>query len=182
MALRDVNETLIKAAQNGSREDLERLLHQAQPDIRRYAMKHCMIGDVDDAVQEVLLIMAKKLESLKAVAAFSSWLFTSTRRECRKLGRVTLRFDVWDEQSVDEWLASARGPELLYEVLDAIDRLPQDYRQVLLLKDYQQLSNQEIAERLNITLAATKSRLHRAREMVRDCLITPEAEQREGLA
>ena len=175
MALRDVDEELVLAAQKGSRRDLELLLEQAQPDIRRYAMRHCLIGDVDDAVQEVLLTMARRLESLRLVAALSSWLFTSTRRECRKLGRVTLRFDPWDEDRADEWLQSATGPELLFEVLDAIDHLQGEYRQVLLMKDYQQLSNKEIAEKLGISLAATKSRLHRAREMVRDYLIVPEA-------
>ncbi len=182
MTLRQIDEALVRAAQQGNRKDLENLLFKAQPDIRRYAMKHCMIGDVDDAVQEVLLTMARKLESLRVIAALSSWLFTSTRRECRKLGRVALRSDPWDENRADEWLESASGPELLYEVLDALDHLPDDYRQVLLLKDYQQLSNQEIAERLNISLAATKSRLHRAREMVRDYLIVPETDSSKGLA
>lgn len=177
MALRNVDEALILAAQKGSRTDLELLLQQAQPDIRRYAMKHCLIGDVDDAVQEVLLTMARRLESLLVAAALSSWLFTSTRRECRKLGRLTLRYDPWDENRADEWLQSASGPELLYEVLDAIDQLQGEYRQVLLMKDYQQLSNKEIAEKLDISLAATKSRLHRAREMVRDYLIVPETSE-----
>ena len=185
MALRGIDEKIIIAARDGSRDDLETLLKQARPDIRRYAMKHCLIGDVDDAVQEVLLAMAKRLESLRVAAALSSWLFTSTRRECRKLSRATLRYDPWDEDRVDEWLNSGNGPELLHELVDAIEQLPGDYRQVLLLKDYQQLTNQEIAEQLGLSLAATKSRLHRARAMVRDLLITPEekhVETRNSLA
>ena len=50
MALRGIDEKIIIAARDGSRDDLETPLKQARPDIRRYAMKHCLIGDVDDAV------------------------------------------------------------------------------------------------------------------------------------
>ena len=182
MALRDIDQKRITGALSGNREDLEVLLHLAQPDIRRYAMKHCMIGDVDDAVQEVLLTMSRHLQSLRVVAAFSSWLFTCTRRECRRLGRVTLSYDPLDEARVDEWLGSASGPELLYEVLSALDSLPDDYRRVLLLKEYQQLTNKEIAEQLQISLPAVKSRLHRAREMVRNALITPQCDTGNRLA
>ncbi|WP_370293191.1 RNA polymerase sigma factor [Thalassolituus sp.] len=171
MAIKHLDHDLILEAQRGSRSHLEQLLVKAQPDIRRYAMKHCMIGDVDDAVQEVLLSMARYMESLRVAAALSSWLFTSTRRECRRLGRVALRYDPLDEARVDEWLGSASSPELLFEIVSAIDSLPDDLKQVLLFKDYEQLSNKEIAERLGVTVAAVKSRLHRARISVRAILL-----------
>jgi RNA polymerase sigma factor (sigma-70 family) len=176
VAIKHLDHDLILEAQRGSRSHLEQLLVKAQPDIRRYAMKHCMIGDVDDAVQEVLLSMARYMESLRVAAALSSWLFTSTRRECRRLGRVALRYDPLDEARVDEWLGSASSPELLFEIVSAIDSLPDDLKQVLLFKDYEQLSNKEIAERLGVTVAAVKSRLHRARISVRAILLGLDSE------
>lgn len=61
--------------------------------------------------------------------------------------------------------------ELLYELLNVIDKLPMEFRDVLLLKDFQQLANKDIAEELNISLATVKSRLHRARRMTRTMLL-----------
>ncbi|MCW5155751.1 RNA polymerase sigma factor [Burkholderia cenocepacia] len=79
---------LIMAAQTGDAAALSRLLAVCQADARRYAYKHCHASDVDDAVQESLLIISRKVSGLKAAAAFSSWLFTIIKHECRKLARM----------------------------------------------------------------------------------------------
>lgn len=171
MTLKNIDIRLIDNARQGNRDALEELLALAQPDIRQYAKQHCLISDVDDAVQEVLLTMTRKLDSLRVVAAFSSWLFKSTQRECRRLGRVTLNFDPFDEAMLEAWLGSAPTSELLIELIDTMDRLPSDYREVLLLKDFQQLTNKEISKLLGISIAAVKSRLHRARQMARSLLL-----------
>ena len=57
---------------SGDRVAMEKLLAVCQPDIRRYAMQHCMISDVDDAVQEVLLIIARKISAFKG-NFFTTW-------------------------------------------------------------------------------------------------------------
>ena len=64
-------ETLILAAQSGDSVALNRLLIACQTDTRRYARRHCAASNVDDAVQEALLILSRKVASLKAAAAFS---------------------------------------------------------------------------------------------------------------
>lgn len=79
---------LVHAAQTGDPAAISRLLAVCQADARRYAYKHCQVSDVDDAVQESLLIIARKVKGLKAAAAFSSWLFTVIKRKCRKLERM----------------------------------------------------------------------------------------------
>ncbi|WP_084461392.1 RNA polymerase sigma factor [Curvibacter gracilis] len=84
---------LIVAAWTGDPAAITRLLAVCQADARRYARRHCQACDVDDAVQESLLVISRKVKGLKAAAAFSSWLFTVIRRECRKLERMMFRIE-----------------------------------------------------------------------------------------
>lgn len=163
--------SIIAAARDGNRKALETLLVHSQPDIRRYAMKHCTISDVDDAVQEVLIIVARKIATLKVLAAFSSWLFKTVQRECRKLGRSALNYDPYEEEQLEIWLQEHDSDRALHELIDAMDDLPDHYRQVIVLKDFQQLANREIADELGISLPAVKSRIHRARLTIRALLL-----------
>lgn len=71
MPLDEHRQAAIDAARSGDPVALERLLRLFQPDIRRYAQRSCFISDVDDAVHEVLLIVTRKFESVRAVARFS---------------------------------------------------------------------------------------------------------------
>ena len=161
----------VSAARHGDPAALERLLKLYQPDIRRYAQRHCMISDVDDAVQEVLLIVSRKIASVRALAAFSGWLFAVVRRECRRLGRKAFDFDPYDEERVDRWLATRNNETLRLEVVAALESLPADYRDVILLRDFETLTMGEIASQLGITIPAAKSRLHRARTLAREYLL-----------
>jgi len=163
--------SIIEAARDGDREAMETLLISSQPDVRRYAMKHCMISDVDDAVQEVLLIIARRLESLRVLAAFSSWIFKSVQRECRRLGRAALNFDPYDEAELEEWLQVKSQDQLLCELIDTMQKLPGEYREVILLKDFHHFSNKEISNEINLGLAAVKSRFRRARLAARSLLL-----------
>jgi len=79
---------LVISAQRGDPTAIERLLVACQTDARRYAQRHCRVSDIDDAVQEALLTISRKVTALRNAAAFSSWLFVVIKRECRKLERV----------------------------------------------------------------------------------------------
>lgn len=167
----ELDYTLIAAARAGDRKAMESLLLSSQPDVRRYAMKHCKISDVDDAVQEVLLVIARRLESLRILAAFSSWIFKSVQRECRRLGRAALHFDPYDEAALEQWLSVKSQDQLLCELLDALQKLSAEHRDIIVLKDFHQRSLQEIAQALGIGLPAVKSRLRRARLAARALLM-----------
>ena len=67
---------VILASQTGVQVAISVLLAVCEADARRYARRHCQVSHVDDAVQESLLIISRKVTSLKAAVAFSSWLFT----------------------------------------------------------------------------------------------------------
>ena len=78
MTIKEIQEAVIERAQAGDDKALSELLKAVRPNIHNYAMKHCVINDVDDAVQEVLITVSRRLDSLKIVAALSSWLFTTS--------------------------------------------------------------------------------------------------------
>ena len=162
---------LIFAAQTGDVKAINSLLVVCQADVRRYARKHCHISDIDDAVQESLLIVSKRVQNLKAVAAFSSWLFTVIKRECHRLSRAMFRHEALEEDAVNEQLASRSTDDLRIDLAAALESLPAHYLEVLLLRDFEELTISEIAQRLEEPTGAVKSRLHRARELVREYLM-----------
>lgn len=171
MTIKDIRSPLLDAARAGDRMALEHVLRLTQGDIRRFAQRHCMISDVDDAVQEVLLIIARKIGSLRILAAFSSWLFKTVQRECRRLGRKAFAYDPFEEDKLDQWVADHSIADLRLELYDALDALPAHYREMIVLRDFHDLAVSEIAEKLSLTPAAVKSRLHRAREQLREQLM-----------
>jgi RNA polymerase sigma factor (sigma-70 family) len=163
---------LIEAARSGLPSALERLLVQCQPELRRYAQRSCLISDVDDAVQEALMIAARYLRSLRHARAWSRWMFRIVRRECHRMARVSLRRDLWGDGAVDELVAKRSQDELRLDLTAALESLPQRYRDVLILRDFEGLTIGEMAARLETSAAAIKGRLHRARELTRDYLLS----------
>jgi RNA polymerase sigma factor (sigma-70 family) len=165
---------LIHAAQTGDPVAISRLLAVCQADARRYAYKHCQVSDIDDAVQESLLVIARKVQGLKAAAAFSSWLFVVIKRECRKLERMMFRHDSIEEEHAEQLLVSRTDEALRVDLANALESLPAHYLEVVLLRDFEELTIAEIAARLSEEPGAVKSRLHRARAMVREYLLGSE--------
>lgn len=162
---------LIGAAQHGDAAAIDQLLTICQVRVRRYARKHCEASDVDDAVQETLLLIARKIKALKAPAAFASWVFVIVRRECGKLYRSMFRHEPLTDDLADRVLATRSDNDLRIDLIGALEALPENYRQVLLLRDFEGLTIAEIKARLNEPGDAVKSRLHRARKTLRDHLV-----------
>jgi RNA polymerase sigma factor (sigma-70 family) len=165
-----VSEPLFDAARMGDLSAIERLLELTQPSLRRYAQKSCLISDVDDAVQEGLLILSRYVGRIRSSASLASFLFQVMRRECRRMARKSFGLDLWDEARTDAIVARLPPPQLRLEIVAAIQSLPEHYREVLVLRDFEELTIAELAARLELTRAAVKSRLHRARELVREYL------------
>jgi len=167
-------DNLILAAQTGDPAAISRLLAVCQADARRYAYKHCHASDVDDAVQESLLVISRKVKGLKAAAAFSAWLFTVIKRECRRLERMMFRHDPLPEEAAEALLVQRSDEALRVDLANALESLPAHYLEVVLLRDFEELTIAEIAERLGEPQGAVKSRLHRARELVREYMLGPD--------
>jgi RNA polymerase sigma factor (sigma-70 family) len=172
MALAERHLPLLDAAHSGDPAALEQLMRVCLPDLRRYAQRSCMISDVDDAVQEALLVVGRRLSSVRMLAAFSGWLFKVVQRECRRLGRKALNYDPYDDERVEAWLATKDTAALRLEIVDALESLPAEYREVVLLRDFAEMSIAEIAEELGLSVPAAKSRLRRARLLAREYLVS----------
>lgn len=162
---------LIASAQSGSPAALASLLAVAQPDIRRYARSTCRSADIDDAVQDALCILHRRIGSLRALSAFSAWLFQVVKRECRRLARKAFGATVGAEVIEDDIRFSIRPEhELRLDLGAAIGSLPDHYRRVIIYRDLEELTIAEIAEKLETTRETIKARLHRGRALVREYL------------
>ncbi|WP_425228469.1 RNA polymerase sigma factor [Sphingomonas sp.] len=161
---------LIAKAMAGETGAIERLLTVARPDLHRYARRHCESGDIEEAVQDALWILYRKVGGLRSAAAFTGWIVQVVRRTClrymrRRQQRSAATLEGWDAPD-----AAASDAELRARLARSIARLTPNHRAVLLLKDVQGWSADETAQHLGIGLEATKSRLHRARAAVREVL------------
>jgi RNA polymerase sigma-70 factor (ECF subfamily) len=173
---------LLDAARSGDRRALELLFARHQARVYRFGRKMCGDeGDAQDVLQETFIAAARTLPSFRGASSVSTWLYTIARSFCIK-HRRTSKFAPTHVESLDQDPDGAhqvphpdRSPEeiasgrQLQGVLDAaIDALEPMYREVLILRDVEGLSAPEVAEALDLTVEAVKSRLHRARLMVRE--------------
>jgi RNA polymerase sigma factor (sigma-70 family) len=164
--------SLIEAARRGDADALVSLIAAAQPDIRRYAARNCRAADIDDAVQETLLLLYRRVGTLRAVTSFSAWLFAVARRACLRLLRRSAAMADTPADDVEVRLAHLAPEDIRIDLSrDAIQSLPDHYREVILLRDIEEMSINEIAEVLALTRESVKARIHRARLMIREYLI-----------
>ena len=162
---------LILRAQLGDSDALNHLLLVTASDARRYARRQCQSSDIDDAVQEALLIVARKIKALKVAAAFSGWLFTIVKHECDRLARAIFLHESLEEARVEFYLTAKTDLQLRVELAAAFESLPAHYRRVILMRDFEELTISEISAALGEPPGTVKSRLHRARAMVREYLL-----------
>ncbi|WP_408953263.1 RNA polymerase sigma factor [Lysobacter sp. Hz 25] len=160
----------LAAARSGDRAALERVLTRSRQDLRRYAEYHCVINDIEDAVQESLITVSRKLRDLRVLECFVSWTFRIVKRECNRLkrGRRMLSGDVITDEILP--VVTPEPCEWRHDVAAALESLPAHYREVVLLRDLEGLTIAEIGDQLGLSREAVKSRLHRARVLAREYL------------
>lgn len=171
-SLSRIDATLVVAAKAGDAAALDRLLAVSQPDLMRFARRTCATTeDAEDAVQAALWQLHRRIGTLRVIAAFASWLFRIVERECRRLLGLQ-RPAVPIDQVPESRLAIDPVPVGLRRDLGAmIAALPNLYREVLILRDIEELTAPEAASELGISVEAVKSRLHRARSLLREKLL-----------
>ncbi|MEU9041915.1 MULTISPECIES: RNA polymerase sigma factor [unclassified Kitasatospora] len=172
-------EQLIAAAQGGDVDSIAALVSGSHPNVQRFARSLCASPeDAEDAAQEALIILYRKIGMLRASGALASWMFRIVRNECLRRARARLR-DHTAPLPQDTPVASAED-EVLHRleagrVAAAVAALPLDQRRVLIMRDVQGYSGRMTADALGLSTAAMKSRLHRARAAVHHALRgTPE--------
>ncbi|HRK22565.1 MAG TPA: RNA polymerase sigma factor [Fimbriimonadaceae bacterium] len=132
--------------------------------------------DAQDVLVQTLLAAYKSIDQVRDPEAMRGWLATIGRRICRRMKQreaVAPILQLVEGEEPAEWpnleddLETGRIRDCVKEALSAI---PEPYREVYLLRDIEEVSGEETAERLGITLPNMKSRLRRARRMVREAL------------
>ncbi|MGY1943326.1 RNA polymerase sigma factor [Nocardia asiatica] len=169
------DERLVTAARDGDAAAITALVSGSYPHVRRFAHTLCASAeDAEDAAQEALIILYRKIGTLRASGALASWMFRIVRNECLRQWRTMTRRP---EPMPDSAVASAEDEAVLRleagRVAAAIAALPADQRRVLIMRDVQGYSGRMVAGRLGLSLAAMKSRLHRARAAVQHQLRNP---------
>ena len=171
-------DTLVERAKAGHPEAMEELLASVAPSIQRFGTRMCRNDeDAQDVLQEALLTIAHHLGEFEGRSSFSSWAFTLARSACsrKRRGLKNQPHLPIDEAPVEQAIAPSpeqqvADREMAKALNNALDELPEIYREVILLRDVEDLTAPETAEALGISIEAVKSRLHRARRALRELL------------
>ena len=178
------DEELIERFQNGDVYAFEQIVKRYKNQLLNFAYR--FLGDIEDSediVQETFLRIFRKRNAYKNIAKFSTWIYTITgnlaktelrRRKKRKLFSISsLGYDEKDYELPDH----RRGPEekadsvVKEEIIQkAIDVLSPKFKEVVILRDIQELSYEEISKILKIPLGTVKSRVNRARLKLQEIL------------
>jgi RNA polymerase sigma-70 factor, ECF subfamily len=159
---------LIELLNRGNRQAFVDLYERHKTAIYRYCLR--MLSDSDlaeDATQETFIKLYANVGLLQKRESFLPWLFRIARNEVmmqfRKDRRNGLHSDedVWDEQTPYELSVKAEKTELVQRMLE---NLKSEYREVLVLREYEQLSYIQIAQITGSTESSIKSRLFKARK------------------
>ena len=184
---------LLASLRRGEAGALKTLAERHSPMIYRLAFGITRNqGEAEEVLQDVLLTLARRSASFEGRSALGSWIYriaTNTALNKRRGKRVELETSLedllptfetdghragdrtylladWSQNPEEELLAGERR-----RVLEqAIDSLPDHYRVVLVLRDVEDLSNEEVAAILEEPVSSVKSRLHRARMVLREQL------------
>lgn len=149
--------------------------------LRRYLERMVGKNDAEDLTQEVFVRIDKGLADFKGKSSLSTWVYRiATNAALDRIKSRSFRQNC-KEESLDTAITEGEAPKLCLEakslsserkairgemnecIREFIDRLPPDYRAVIILSEIKELKNQEIADILGVSLDTVKIRLHRAR-------------------
>jgi len=167
-----VDGVMFAAAQAGDPAALEQVLRELQPDIRRYARRQChRTSSIEDVVQEALIVLCRRMGSVRDPLAVAGWVFRVVTRLCMLpvLGLIRGAEELTARHEAAHF-AQMPQDDLRIDLVRALESLPAIYREVILLRDMEQLTIGEVADRLGITREACKSRIHRGRALMREYL------------
>jgi RNA polymerase sigma-70 factor, ECF subfamily len=182
--------TLVKDASTGDRDAMERLLMRAQEAAYRFSLLVCgHPEDAEDVMQDALLKTYQHVRRIDDPNAFRTWLYTTVRNAClmkrrRRVGEPANFVSIEqhatdtgggadavdpadpsqpiDQRMIDGWMGA--------KLRAALAELPALYRMVLIMREMEGLSTKEVATVTGISEANVKTRLHRARVMLRQKL------------
>lgn len=183
----DLEKLLVKKSQAGDVESFELLI--SSYDKRAYNIAYRIMGNEEDAkdmAQEALLRVFRSIKDFKGQSSFSTWLYRIVTNVCldelrkrKNENYISMDSSIQTEEGELhlELCSDKETPEVAYErteqmelIKSAIRNLNEEYRSVIVLRDIQGFSYEEISNMLDCSLGTVKSRINRARNMLRDKL------------
>ena len=160
------------------------IIEKYQNRVFRYVYSRC--GNYDEAVditQDIFVMTYESLASFRRESKFSTWLYSIMVNYCKNHQKKKMRFtsisidrngeDDFEIQIADERQNTEDDiitKDMLRILKEELLELPEDHRDILMLRDIEGLSYNEIAEVLGISLANVKVRIHRGRELLKNRL------------
>lgn len=164
-------------------KDFAEIYREFQPKIYRHLCNQFGEADARDLTQSVFLKVSQSLDGFRGESSLNTWIYriaTNTARDyaLSSCGRQKENeYQVDDDCSLDDFPDDSSGTEREYIrremnacIRGVADQLPEHYRTVLLLSEFEELTNQEIADILNISIETVKIRLHRSRNALRKAM------------
>ena len=178
---------LIRQCQKGDVQAFRQLVERYED--RIYGLACSILGDPEaakDAAQEAFIRVYRALKSFEGRSSFYTYLYriatnvclTFAQREQRRPDRVSIEgMQEASDMALDRFLGTDEPQNdierigLREEIQKVLDYLSSDHRAVVVLKDIEGLSQEEIADVLDVSVGTVKSRLSRARARLRDLLL-----------
>ncbi|MDG4474593.1 RNA polymerase sigma factor [Thiovibrio frasassiensis] len=167
---------LVRAFRQGEQQAFNRLVTLYQKKIYNLALGYVKQEDeAKDLAQDIFVTVFRQIDKLKDESKFGAWLYQLALNHCRNRYQKLRRRGFFSNQSLDDpdtglHLSSGTTPEKEYEqqntvrlVREAIASLAPAEKEVILLRDLQELSYEEISEILALPMGTVKSKLNRAR-------------------
>ncbi len=171
------DEELIRKFQEGELYAYDLIVRRYKDQLLNFAYRFLgNLEESEDVVQETFLRLYRNRHAYKQIAKFSTWIYTIAgnlaktelrKRKRRKLVSISdmgfeeKEFEIEDEGANTERLTDSVLKEKIIQ--DAIEKLPFRFKQVIILRDIQELSYEDISSILRIPLGTVKSRVNRAR-------------------
>jgi RNA polymerase sigma-70 factor (ECF subfamily) len=188
---REEEQLLVDRCRQGDRESFAQLMRLHERQIFNFTYR--MLGDeeeAEDLTQDIFVAAFKGIRKFRGEAKFSTWLYRIALNQTRNRIKYLSRRDFFAKQNRraqhkeespwenPEFLAdSAPTPEqwtltksMAAQVQECLDQIPPQARQILVLRDVQGFSYEELSEMLSLNPGTVKSRLHRARSALQQRL------------
>ncbi len=179
------DEDLVLCAQTGDELAFTELVHRHERQVRTLALRMLHnAGTAEDVLQETFISALRGLKSFRGESSFATWLYriayNATLMKLRR-STPTLSLDEWGDNDESEmphelldWTHNPEAEILTQETREAmqaaVDSLSPPLRSVFVLRDLDGLATEETAAVLGVSKEAVKTRLHRARLLLRERL------------
>jgi RNA polymerase sigma-70 factor (ECF subfamily) len=167
------DQSVVEAARDGDRTAFGRLYDRYARMVHGVLLAKVPAGEVDDLVQDVFVLALRRLSSLRETGSFGAWLAAIARNRAHDYHRRSVPEEPLGDDatgSIETENAKRTPPEQAGAILDAVRKLPEAYRETLILRLVEGMTGPEIAARTGLTHGSVRVNLHRGMQQLRATL------------